>query len=192
MIDLNKFAIDKAKEFDCNLSIINFIAEIRMVRLVEDKISLKDIIVNYSLKINDYIIESYQYRNLSANIIMISSIFDQQLYNFYNLLYGNPKKNNYDDLKKYFTNKNTFVSTDFSKIDVYHTIANALKHGQSSKAYKTLINDNSVYVQPNKDFPNLLKNNSFNLPILNISKSTLKDFCLAIEDFWNSLNIKAI
>lgn len=99
MIDLNKFAIDKAKEFDCNLSIIYFIAEIRMVRLVEDKISLKDIIVNYSLKINDYIIESYQYRNLSANIIMISSIFDQQLYNFYNLLYGNPKKNNYDDLK---------------------------------------------------------------------------------------------
>lgn len=192
MIDLNKFAIDKAKEFDCSLSVISYLIEIRTIRLVEEKIPLNDLILQYTPNANKYMIESFEYRNLSANLITISSVFDQQLYNFYCILFGIPKKNNYDDLKKSFIAKKIFEPSNFLKIDTYHTIANALKHGKSSKAYKSMTTNNSIYVQQNNNFPNLKNGASFNLAILNITKNTLYDFCLAIEDFWNLLNIKVL
>ena len=184
---MNKQFTDKEKR-DIDITLLSFRVELRMFYIIYEYL-IKILSTKNMTGFNEYMEISFKYRNIVSNINNLLATWEQQLFSFIHTYFNNNINNYYEDLKKEFNKYLNLHNNLFEKIEEYRHLVNVLKHGTPTKSYSKLQEINSKFLLETGKYSYLKKGHSFNIPILNISKDTIKEISDILESFWENLSL---
>ena len=184
---MNKTSVD-SKNLSIDILLLSFRIELKMFYTIYN--DLMNILNTKKLSgFNEYMETSFKYRSIVSNINNLLATWEQQLYSFIQTYTNRNINNHYKKLKQEFYKNFSLRNNLFEKIEEYRHLVNVLKHGESTNSYTELQKINSKFLQPSNEYKYLKEGHSFNIPILNISKDTIKEISDTLESFWKCLDI---